>query len=387
MSNKRVIILSNRMTVDCHDRLRGIERHLDTQPGWDARFVVRTSEMTATTVQEAVRRGVDGFLVDLSVGEAVLDALAQVKVPVVTIDVREHTLCNGRSNVRTVCCDDEGVAITAATHFLGQARFHSFAFVRGGIDAPWALIRQRAFVRFLADRGIYCHLYETRGDGGERRSFANWLRRLPKPTAVMAVNDDMAARLLLFAEDIKLNVPKALAVLGSDNDELVCENARPTLSSVPPDFEEEGYRAAVLLDALMRRPETVPPDPVFVPVRPTVVRESTAAVSQAGHLVHRAQQFIEKNACRGIGVDDVARHVGVSRRLLYLRFREISGTTPFDAIRARRLEAVRRRLVTTHEPITEIAASCGFENETHLMHLFKRQYGVTMRAFRSQSGI
>jgi len=203
----------------------------------------------------------------------------------------------------------------------------------------------------------------------------------------MAANDDTAARLLLFAEDIKLKVPKALAVLGSDNDELVCENARPTLSSVPPDFEEEGYRAAVLLDALMRRPETVPPDSVFVPVRPTVVRESTATVSQAGHLVHRAQQFIEKNACRGVGVDDVARHVGVSRRLLYLRFREISGTTPFDAIRARRLEAVRRRLVTTHEPISEIAVSCGFENETHLMHLFKRRYGITMRAFRSQSGI
>ena len=386
MGKKRVVIFSNRMTVDCQDRLRGVERHLGTQPGWDARFVMRIREMTATTVREAVRRGADGFLVDLSVGGAVLDALAQVKTPIVTIDVRGHALCDGRRNVRTVCCDDEGVAVTAATHFLGQARFHSFAFVRGGIDDPWAVIRQRAFVRHLADRGIFCPVYESRGDGAERKSFATWLRRLPKPAAVLAVNDDTAARLLLLAEDLKLKVPRTLAVLGSDNDELVCENARPTLSSVPPDFEEEGYRAAVLLDALMRNPDAVPPDPIFVPVRPTAVRESTAAVSQAGHLVRRAQQFIDKNACRGIGVDDVARHLGISRRLLYLRFREIAGTTPFDAIRARRLDAVRRRLVTTRETIAEIAAACGFENETHLMHLFKRTYGVTLRSYRAQSG-
>ena len=125
--------------------------------------------------------------------------------------------------------------------------------------------------------------------------------------------------------------------------------------------------------------------PVFIPVRPIADRESTAPVSQAGFLIRRAQQFIDKNACKGIGVDDVARHLGVSRRLLYLRFREIKGIAPFEAIRDRRLEAVRHRLLTTHETIAAIAADCGFESETHLMHLFKRRFGLTMRAFRRRT--
>ena len=113
-------------------------------------------------------------------------------------------------------------------------------------------------------------------------------------------------------------------------------------------------------DALIRGEATVPDAPVFIPVRPIAVRESTAPVSQAGFLIRRAQQFIGKNACKGIGVDD-------------------------EAIRDRRLEAVRHRLLTTHEMVAAIAADCGFESETHLMHLFKRRFGLTMRAFRRRA--
>ena len=81
----------------------------------------------------------------------------------------------------------------------------------------------------------------------------------------------------------------------------------------------------------------------------------------------------------------MARHLGISRRLLYLRFREIKGIAPFEAIRDCRLEAVRHRLLTTHETIASIATDCGFESETHLMRLFKRRFGMTMHTFRKRS--
>jgi len=382
MDKKRVFIFGNRMSVDSQDRLRGISRYLDSHPMWDVNFVVRPDDMTASTVHEALRRGADGFLVDINTDGSVLDALAQISAPIVTIDIRGHALCDERPNVRTVCCDDKGVATTAARHFLEQGRFHSFAFLRGGIDAHWAMIRQRTFVRTLAEQGIYCAVYETRGDGPERAAFVRWLRRLPKPAAIMAVNDETAARLLFLAEELKLKVPNVFAVLGSDNDELICENTRPTLSSVPPNFEEEGFQGALLLNGLMRTPAEVPLNSIYVPVNPTIVRESTAVVSHAGNLIRRAQQFINQNACKGIDVDDVAHAVGISRRLLYLRFREIRGVTPFEAIRACQLDAVRHRLATTRETIAEITSGCGFENETHLMHLFKKRFGVTMRTFR-----
>ncbi len=382
---KRVVVMTNRMTVDCQDRLRGIERFLETEADWSAHFVVKAGDMTGEVVREESRHGADGFIVDISVGTDVLDALAGLRVPVVTIDVRGHAICEGRRNVRTVCCDDEGVARAAVTHFLDQERFHSFAFARGGIDAPWAQIREQTFTRMLADRGIFCHVFEPSQSEPERKSLVRWLRKLPKPAAVMAVNDDTAARVARAAADARLRIPQSVAVLGSDNDELVCQNSTPTLSSIPPDFEEEGFRAAQILDALMNGTESVPVAPLFVPVRQIAVRESTAPVSQAGFLIRRAQQFIDKNACKGIGVDDVARHLGISRRLLYLRFKEIKGISPFASIRDRRLEAVRHRLLTTHETVAAIAADCGFESETHLMHLFKRRFGVTMRAFRRRA--
>ena len=100
---KRVVVMTNRMTVDCQDRLRGIERFLETEADWAAHFVVKAGDMTGEVVREESRRGADGFIVDISVGTDVLDALAGLRVPVVTIDVRGHAICEGRRNVRTVC--------------------------------------------------------------------------------------------------------------------------------------------------------------------------------------------------------------------------------------------------------------------------------------------
>jgi len=382
MDKKHVVIFSNRMTVDGQERLRGITRYLERHADWDATFLVNDDELTAAQVHAARRRGVDGFLVDFCIPDEILTALAKVPTPVVTIDVCEHPLCDGRSGVRNVYCDHESVAVTAARHFLDQGRFHSFGFLSGGFESAWPVIRQRAFVRTLAEQGIFCHLYENSGEGADRKNLARWLRQLPKPAAILAANDTVAVRLLRLAEDLKMKVPNALAVLGVDNDELFCTNTRPTLSSIAPDFEEEGFRAAEALDALMRAPTQASTEPIRVPVATTVVRESSSPVNHAGNLVRRALQFIDRNASKRIAVEDVVRHLGVSRRLLYLRFQEIQGTTPKEAIRTRRLELARHRLAMTHETIAEIAASCGFTTENHLMHLFKKRFGVSMCAFR-----
>lgn len=103
------------------------------------------------------------------------------------------------------------------------------------------------------------------------------------------------------------------------------------------------------------------------------------------HLANRAQQFIRENAARGITITDVVRHLGVSRRLADLRFREFSGQTLLDAITEARLKIVKNRLRTTKAKIDEIAADCGFRNANYLKILFKRHTGVTMREYRISS--
>ena len=124
---------------------------------------------------------------------------------------------------------------------------------------------------------------------------------------------------------------------------------------------------------------------LFVGVRQIVRRESTAEISPSGKLVQKALAFIRRNALKGISVEDVVRHLKVSRRLADLRFRELQGTTIGETIISLRLAEVKRLLRSTKEPIDSIAASCGYENPNYLKNLFKRRFAMSMREFRSRA--
>ena len=379
--------MSNRMTSDCHARLSGIRRYLESEAAdWAPEFIVAPGLLSAAGVREVIRRGANGLIADISVGRDVLDALARTDVPTVTIDVHNHHVCRRLGNFVSIRCDDEGLARAGARYFIDQRRFHSFGFCDTGYRTGWAAIRRAAFRQALDDAGFFCHVFNPTGMDlpSAGPALARWLRALPKPAAVMAVNDATAAQLLQVAADAKIAVPQGVSVLGSDNDELVCENTHPTVSSIPPDFEREGFLAAATLDELMRGTRGTIDNQILVAARPIVIRESTSVLTPSDFLVRKALQFIRKNACRGIGVDDVARHLRISRRLLYLRFAEARHAPVQEAIRAVQLEAVRHRLSATRESISDIAADCGFGSETYLMRLFKRRFGLTMREWRAK---
>ena len=135
----------------------------------------------------------------------------------------------------------------------------------------------------------------------------------------------------------------------------------------------------------MAKPSPAPARTVFVGVKALVRRDSTADVSLAGKLVQKAVAYIRKNALRDISVPDVANHLGCSRRLADLRFRELMGTSIGETILATRLDEAKRLLATTREPIDAIALRCGYTNPNSLKNLFKRRFGLTMRDWRRQS--
>ena len=113
-----------------------------------------------------------------------------------------------------------------------------------------------------------------------------------------------------------------------------------------------------------------------------IARRSTDTTQIADVVVVKALEFIAVNACAGIGVPEVVRHVGASRRLAEQRFRTQLGRTILDEIRRVRLERVRTLLRETNQAIGEIARQCGFESESHLGSVFRRAHGCTMRDFR-----
>jgi LacI family transcriptional regulator len=171
--------------------------------------------------------------------------------------------------------------------------------------------------------------------------------------------------------------------IGVDNDETICENTRPSLSSVLPDFEGGGYLAAELLDRLMRAPSRKAVRLTYG-VKRVVHRLSSLDIRVSSPLAATALEFIRLNACAGITVTDVARRLNVSRRFAEIHFREARGHSILEEIQRQRLDRVRALLRETDLPIGEIGARCGYGTETYLKALFKARFGITMRDYRKR---
>ena len=154
------------------------------------------------------------------------------------------------------------------------------------------------------------------------------------------------------------------------------------MTSIRVNREGQGYAASAVLDNMLlgRKARKLDATP-FRSVK-LVVRASTAPISPSADLTTRAQSFIAQNACTGISVADVAHHLGVSRRLLDLRFRELGLGGVAENIRQCRLETVRKLIDKTRQPLARIATACGFANSDSLRNMLRKRFGRSIRAMR-----
>lgn len=223
---------------------------------------------------------------------------------------------------------------------------------------------------------------------------------MPHPCGVLAYNDQCAREVMDACHLAGLDIPKQIQIVGVDNQEDICENVRPRLTSVVPDFEGAGHLMARRLDALLGCGGAVgasggelPPRVVSCGVLRVAERDTTIDLSGAARLVTAAERVVRECACsgldgnlpRGLTPDTLAERLHVSRRLLEIRFREVRGEGVAEAIRRRKLEEVRRQLRETDRPIGVIADMCGFPAKTHLDVIFRRTFGCSPRQWRRQS--
>ena len=242
----------------------------------------------------------------------------------------------------------------------------------------------------VAKAGFRCVVHdrftakERRNWPDERERLVAFLRGLPKPTAVFAPMD-ARARLVLEACSIAgLLVPDEIAVLGVDNDSLLCESTVPTLSSIHTGGFRRGQIAAEMLDDLMHgrepRQRAVSQPPISV-----VTRGSTGYGAMSDPSISKAITFIRKHAREGgIDVGDIVRAAGCSRRYLELRFRSRLGHSIRDELLAERIDWVQTLLTSTNLSIGEITKRSGFVRESHLGLLFRKATGLTMREWRRE---
>ena len=280
--------------------------------------------------------------------------------------------------------DDEQIARLAADHLLERG-FTRFAFC-GDARFNWSVWRERLFAARLRAAGHGCACYRTAGPPGdvaaEARSLARWLRGLPKPVGIMAGYDIRGQQVLDACRREGLLVPDEVAVIGVDNDTLLCELSSPPLSSVIPNAHGAGYEAAAVLDRLMTG-KRVPAVARLIAPLGIAERQSTDVLAVDDRAVARAVQYIRDHACEGIKVGDVLRSVPLSRRVLEQRFQRLLGHTPREEILHVRLNRVKQLLAETDLPLYLVAERTGFEHAEYLSVLFKRETGKTPSAYRA----
>ncbi|MAT71726.1 MAG: XylR family transcriptional regulator [Planctomycetaceae bacterium] len=365
--------------------LRGVARYAKHHGPWD--FYITPGDF-AQTLPLMQQWGGDGIIARLET-PAIAREICAAKIPTIILDASQNIPLDipGLSDLSEVASDSDAASRMAAEHLLDRGHTQ-FAYV-GEFGRIWSTKRQAGFLSALEERGYEAHIYEPprakskRGWEQEQSVLAEWLAELPKPIGIMACNDDRGRQVLDACRSAGVRVPLEAAVVGVDNDELLCELAMPPMSSVALNADAGGYRAAALLDDLMNGRQTEPQQVIVEPVG-VIERRSTQATAQYDPDVAAAILFIHDHAAQGIGVDDVVNHVRLARRTLEIRFREVVGRSPYHELQRVRVERARRLLMETDMPIPRVAAAAGFSSNAYLSQVFQKWVGTTPSRFRRE---
>ena len=381
----RIAVVLPSFAKSNRDKLAGVFQYIRSHTPWQVRLIDR--ECDAHTI-ESIRRWKPSGIILGRLLETIGCEL-DVGVPTVVMDAPRASFAGLLKRASFITCDQRLVAEAGADYLVRQG-FSRLAYLAiSGCD--WSIERGRYFREWAEKRGRLCFEHMSRSGrstsaddwAAEQDSLLSWLRNLPKQTAVFVSNDRQARDILELCQLAGLRIPSDIAVLGCDNDELLCENTFPTLSSVEPDFASCGYRAAELLDRFMSK-KVRKPQRFFYGVKRIVERESTRFHANMDDVrICRGLEFIRLNAARRIGVCDVARHMHISRRMAEILFRKQRGRSINSEIQLVRIDRLKRLLLETDQSIAALCAQSGYRNEVYVKHLFKRVVGQTMRQFRT----
>jgi len=329
----------------------------------------------------------DGVLARLE-NRSMVRRLRNFRVP--TVDLLH---VEGVRGIPGVIANGEAIARLAADHLL-QLGLKHFAYC-GLPGVSFSDQRGRCFARAISSRGFQVDAFsqhrslrargladiECEARAGADR-LAAWLRALPKPVGLMACNDMRALQVLSACREAEIRVPDEVAVVGVDNDSVQCELCDPPLSSVDVDARQIGYRAAALLDRMMRGRGAAPRMTLVDPVG-VVARRSTDVLALADRETAEMVRYARDHACEGLAPANLARHMSVSRSTLERRFAGNLGHSVHREIVRARLERVKELLATSDLPMAEIARLTGFAYVESLQRTFKAAAGQTPGQYRA----
>ena len=102
--------------------------------------------------------------------------------------------------------------------------------------------------------------------------------------------------------------------------------------------------------------------------------------------LERARELVHARFRERLRASEVADEVSVHPVHLSRNFREHYGVPLSSYIRRLKLEWVAEQLVSSDEPISNLALRAGFSDQSHLTRRFKRRFGVTPARYRRETG-
>jgi LacI family transcriptional regulator len=375
----RVAVLIEASNAYGRGLLEGIHRHLRAHDPWT--ILLPEHGRGLPPLEMLARWKGDGIIARIET-PAIAVAIGRLKRArsLAVVDVSAGRLLGGVPYVET---DDDAIARIAAAHFI-ERDFRHLAFL-GDDRFRWSANRRDAFMRAANEHGRTIDVFRpharARHGVAEDEAIETWLAALPKPVGLFACYDIRGRQAVEACRRVGIAVPDQVAVLGVDDDAVLCGLTSPPLSSVIPNAIAAGRLAAELLDSLLRG-ERLERDEWLLPPLGIATRQSTDVLAIDDELVVAAVRYIREHAWAGIKVADVVRAVGISRRVLEHRFLERVGHTPHEELARVRFRRVEQLLAETELPLATIAARAGFRHPEYMTVAFIRRHGMPPSRWR-----
>lgn len=276
-----------------------------------------------------------------------------------------------------------------AARFFIEKGYEHFAFY-GYKDTVWSDERCDGFYEGVKEAGYGKNFHTYTNQQLETLWYydstplLNWLKQLPRQTAVFCCDDNQGNKITEICKSNRIQIPEHLAVLGVDNDTTLCELSDPPLSSVYLDIEAGGYETAELIMNLMTQKDFQPQD-VIIKATSIINRASTNSFATNDMYINEALEFIHSNLDKALNVTDLVNKLPLSRRLLEMRFKKVTGRSVYNYIIYNRIEEFARKIHETDKPINEIATEMEFYNYSNLVQQFKQIKGCTPTEFRKRN--
>ena len=293
------------------------------------------------------------------------------------------------SFANVILVDNVAMGRMAAEHLLERG-LNFFAFC--GYDFYWSKDRCGGFVQTIEEAGykVQIHKQPTSLKKGSRQTeqiiMADWLKSLAKPTGLMVSNDPQSMDVIEACKIADLHIPIDIAVIGANNDDLLCYLSPQPLSSVAIDAERAGYQAAELMDKMIKGEAKMTGQTIVVHPTHIVPRQSTDTLDFNDEGISRAIHYIRDNPRKLLQVDDVAKASMMSKRTLQIKFRKAIGHSVHYEIKKTQTDYIAQLLRDTNMSISQIARTIGYPGTEHISRLMQKVKGMSALQYRKQFG-